>query len=654
MRRTAAWAAPLLVGLVVGLAPAARADDHADQPSGATPITVGAPATAGAIEVPGDIDWFTFRADAGAAYVVRTTRLGPGMDTVIGLWDARGQFVARNDDHAGTLASRIDFTPQVAGACWVAVIHYDAAQGRGTYALEVLQAGAAPTRSTPAVTAASGAARLEGGPAFDPRLEGAALEVRSRLDGAGRYDATLSVHDAAGRVVSTLVAAAARQAGADHVDAWDGRDPAGRFVAPGAYTLRLEAARAGQPTVTVERPVAVVRLGLVSIAFDDAGAGGARVPLDYHRAQAGVAGSRVAVDAAGPAWALERSALGDGVLDHPDGAPLALPAVWTRVDTPPRATGGGLLARGRSLPVAYAGGARPTLRITMGDAGAHAGAAVACGYPLPAAPMRLVLDGEASVDLAPGAEVVLRGPTLPQGIGRHDLELSFRFEVWDGQGWSPVPGRVRTSHRVYTLLGRPPTTSNVRRPWVAVVDKVALWSAGRAHDVAGALDVITRGVNAAEGLVYDTRWGAPAYSDGNRLYEPELDLDGWLHRTRGRVVNCLDCAALVTALAAQVGAPADVCTVGDNFALYWIRGLGGQRFVNDLFGGWHAFSFHAVATIDRAATIHDACLSVDDDARPDAAPHTERLPVAMPFARYRQQLSPDPFRVTGLGRSTVR
>ncbi|MCO5166356.1 MAG: hypothetical protein M9894_08330 [Planctomycetes bacterium] len=651
--RGSAWAASLLVGLAC-LAPAARADDHADQPAGATPIAVGAPPTAGEIEVPGDVDWFRFQVVAGESYVVRTTRLGPGMDTVIGLWDARGLFVGRNDDHAGTLASRIDYTPQVSGASWLAVVHYDAAQGRGTYAVEVVRAGAAPAAVTPAVVTSTGAALLEAGPAFDPRLEGARLDVRTRLDGGGAYEATLSVRDAAGRVVRTLVAGAARQAGADHVDAWDGRDPAGRFVAPGAYTLRLEVARPGQPTAAVDRTVAVVRLGFVSIAFDDAGAGGARVPLDFHRAQAGVAGSRLSVDAVGPAWTVERSLLGDGALDHPDGAPLSVPAPWARLDTPPRAAGGGVLTRGRSLPVAYAAGARPTLRIRMGDAGGHGGQAVACGYPLPGAPVRLVLGGEASADLAPGGEVVLRGPTLPQGIGRHDLALDFRFEVWDGQGWSPVPGRVRTTHRVYTLLGRPPTGANVRRPWVAVVDKVAQWSAGRARDVAGALEVITRGVYEAEGLVYDTWFGAPAYSDGNQLWEPELDLDGWLHRTRGRVVNCLDCAALVTALAAQVGASAEVCTVGDNFSLHWIRGIGGQRFVNDLFGGWHAFSFHAVATIDRAATIHDACLSVDDDARPDAAPHVERLPVGMPFARYRQQLSPDPFRVTGLGRSTVR
>ncbi len=656
MRRSA-WALPFILGLAtLGSSSPARADDHADQPGGATPLGVGAPA-AGAIDAAGDRDWFSFRADAGASYSVRTSQLGSGMDTVIGVWDAAGAFVGQNDDFAGALASRIDFTAASGGTCHVLVVHYDRSARRGTYALEVVRTGATPvvtpTPTTPATPTTGAGGRIAAAAAFDPKLEGASLDVRTRVDGAGAYTATLSVVDRAGRVVRTLVQGVQRQAGTDHVDAWDGRDPGGRFVATGTYTLRLEAARAGQPTVTLERALPVVRLGLVAIAFADTGAGGARVPLDYHRTNPSVAGSRFAVDAAGPAWAAERSSLGDACLDAPDGSPLPLPALWTRVDAPPRTTTGSVATRGRSLPVAYAPGARPSLRVRLGESGAHAGAATSANYPLAGAPLRLVLEGEASVDLSPGAEVVVRAPAVPAAVGRYDQEYAFRFQAWDGAAWSDVPGRVRTSHRVYVVLG-PPAASNLRRPWVAVVDKVAGWSAGRAADVAGVLEVVTRGVNEAEGLSYDVWTGAPAYTDGLQLWSPELDLEGWLHRTRGTVVNCLDCAALVTTLASQVGASAEVATVGDNFRLHWLRGLGGTRFIHDLFGGWHAFSFHAVATIDAAATIHDACLRVDDDTRPDAAPHVERLPVGMPFARYREKLGRDPFRVTGRGRSTVR
>lgn len=662
MRRSA-WALPFVLGLAtLGSSRPARADDHADVPSGATSLTVGVRA-AGAIDAGGDRDWFSFRADAGASYTVQTLGLGSGMDSIIGVWDAADAFVGQNDDFAGTLASRIDFKASSGGTCHVLVVHYDRTAGRGTYALQVTQTGVAPGATTivtsppaptPAPTpTASGAGRLAAAPAFDPKLEGASLDVRSRLDGSGAYAATLSVVDRAGRVVRTLVQGAQRQAGTDYADAWDGRDPAGRFVAPGAYTLRLEAARAGQPTVALERALPVVRLGLVSITFADTGTGGTRVPLEYHRTNPSVAGTRFALDAAGPAWTAERSSLGDDCLDQPDGTPTLLPAVWTRLDTPPRTSSGSVATRGRSLPVAYAPGARPTLRLRLGESAASGGAPVSAGYPVAGAPLRVVLEGEASSDLAPAAEVALRAPALPDGVGRYDLEYAFRFQAWDGQAWADVPGRVRTSHRVYVVLG-PPAASNLRRPWVAVVDRVAQWSAGRARDVAGVLDAVTHGVNEAEGLSYDVWTGAPAYADGWQLWEPELDLDGWLSRTRGSVVNCLDCASLVTALAAQVGAPAEVAIVGDNFRLNWLRGIGGTRFIHDLFGGYHAFSYHAMATIDAAATVHDACLRVDDDTRPDAAPHTERLPVAMPFARYRDKLGADPFHVTGRGRSTVR
>lgn len=642
-------------------ASAARADDHADQASGATPLAVTGAPVAGVTEVGGDRDWFRFPVDAGAKYVVRTSRLGAGSDTLIGLWGPSGAQLAVNDDFGGTLASRIEFTAPATGTCWLLVVQYDQTNGRGSYAVDAARVTATPAPTptpappapvTPATPAppvpATSAGVISAAPVFDPKLAGASLDVRTRLAGSGAYAATVRVVDAAGRSVRALASTAQRQAGADYSDAWDGRDAAGLFVAPGRYRLRLEAQRPGQAAGLVERALVIARLGIVSIAFE----GASRVSMDFHRTNPSVAGSRYPVDAAGPAWAAERSSLGDGCLDRADGTPVVLPAPWTTVSAPPRTSTGGVATRGRSLPVAYALGARPTLRVKLGDAAAHGGAAVACGYPVSGTPIRLVLGGEATTELSPGAEVTLRAPALPGAIGRSDLEHALRFEAWDGQAWAQVPGGVRASVRAYTVLG--PPASGVARPWVAAVDRVAGWSAGRAQDVHGALEAITRAVNEVEGLRYDVVGGAPAYTDGWDLSSPELDLDAWLARSNGSVVNCLDCAGAVTALAAQVGAEAQVATLGDNFALHWIRGIGGSRFIHDLFGGWHAFSYHAVATVDLAASIHDACLRVDDDATPSAAPFTERLPVAMPFARYREKLSSDLVRVTGVGHSSVR
>ena len=164
-----------------------------------------------------------------------------------------------------------------------------------------------------------------------------------------------------------------------------------------------------------------------------------------------------------------------------------------------------------------------------------------------------------------------------------------------------------------------------------------------------------RGVNGDLGLRYDADQGAPAYTDGWELENPQLDLDAFLDGLdNGRVVNCLDCASIVSKLAAQLGIQTQIAILGWDFRLNFLRGIGFGQFTSELFGGYHAFSYHAVATLDQGRTIDDACLELDDDARPYAAPFSARLPTGIDFNRYRQQLSPDAFRLRDLGRATLR
>ncbi|HBP21207.1 MAG TPA: hypothetical protein DEA08_25900, partial [Planctomycetes bacterium] len=73
-----------------------------------------------------------------------------------------------------------------------------------------------------------------------------------------------------------------------------------------------------------------------------------------------------------------------------------------------------------------------------------------------------------------------------------------------------------------------------------------------------------------------------------------------------------------------------------------------------LFGGAHAFSYHALTSRDQGATVNDACLEVDDDARPYQSAYTPRLPQGMPFNDYRRQLSRDAFRLQDLGQASLR
>ncbi|MCA8922506.1 MAG: hypothetical protein KDD82_11895 [Planctomycetes bacterium] len=485
---------------------------------------------------------------------------------------------------------------------------------------------------------------------FDPKLAGATLRVTTRLPGSGSYGAQLTVRDAQGALVRRL-AEGSRLRGRDYVDVWDGLDEAGRFVAPGDYPLRFSAGGAAR-----EVTVHVVRLGVRAVAFSGAG----RVPLTYHRAEAW-AGSAFAVDNAGAAWTLPRSPLGVGCLDGPDGAPLELPAPWWEVDGPPRAANGSLLARGRSLPVAYQAGATPQVTATLGDAAGHGGRAVGVNFPA-GRPLRLVVEGGQPAsgmlgEVRPGDRVTLDLPALGPQLGKWLLRVRFAFAYREDDGsWRRVPGGQVSEHLLYTVLAAPSARDVPGgRPWVAALDLASRWLTGDVRTQASALERIVAGVNAGLGLRYEDTQGAPAYTDGLALESPELDLTAFLAgRANGRVVNCLDCASVVTQLGAQLGARGQVEIMGWDFRLYFLKGLGSPDFTHDLFFGQHAFSYHAVATFDGGQTIHDACLSVDDDARPWSPPFRERLPAGMPESDYRRQLSRDAFGGQAFGRAAPR
>jgi hypothetical protein len=472
---------------------------------------------------------------------------------------------------------------------------------------------------------------------FDPHL-GAALAIESAAQGGVPYQATLSVLDGAGAAVRELVSGAARQGGQTYRDAWDGRDAQGRWLRPGRYALRLEVARGGQAE-RVERAVHLVRLGALAIVFLDRG-DASRVSLQFHRPDPGVSGNPFAVDAAGPAWTLPRSPLGPGCLDAADGSALPGPDPWTDTARPPRDAAGDVAARGRSLPVAYALGASPRLFVSLGSQAAVGAAAVPAGWPIQGLPLRLVvggpaaLPGVASAPLVAGAQAQVDLPPQGGGVGAALLELELRFEYQEGGAWRPIPGAQRTRHGYYRLLGQPVGG----QAWVGAVDLACRFAGGAPQDGASLLSALVRGVNGQQGLRYDEVYGASAYSDVDYNLDLGAYLDGQRH---GRTINCSDCASLVSALANHCGVDARVVTIGWNFALHWIRGIGASAFGHSLFGGVHAFSYHDVASRDRGQTIHDACLSVDDDGQPWSAPFQERLPLGMPVDPYLRALSPD-------------
>jgi hypothetical protein len=639
---------PLALVDLVLVGAIAQADDHANAAAQATLVKTDGTAVAGKIEVGGDRDWFRFDASAGVRYRISTTVVG-SMDTVISVFGPAGS-LGEDDDSGGGYASRLEVQPG-AGNVTIQVRHYSGS-ATGTYGIKVEALGAPPPPVvTPVTPAPASGIAVAAARVFDPKLANAALTIGTSATG-GAYQATITIHSPTGALVRTIVSGQARQDTLPYSDAWDGRDSAGRFPAVGAYGVRLSVQR-GANVTSQEIPVSIVRLGARALKFLDDQAGEPRAKLVYHRAT-NSAGSYFALDSVGASWTLAKSALSDSALDDATGAPLFDPAPWTNLAAPPRDASGAVVTRGRSLPVAYRQGAVPHVSATLGDGSVANGVLGGSGYPVAGVPIRVSAGGAFSAPIVPGTPVTLELAALPLGVRRLDLNVDLRFQYQDGTTWRDVPGVQPTRHRVYTVLGPSRmTTPASGLAWVAVLDQVAGWSAGTGMNAASTLGSIVRGVNGS-GLRYDVVMGASAYALGGTLTNPDLDLSAFVDRRNGTVVNCSDCASVVSTYARQIGIDTEVAILGWNFDLYWIKGIGGTKFIHDLFGGYHGFSYHAVATVDAAQTIHDACLMVDDDSRPDLSPFVERLPIAMPFARYRQQLSPNGFSVDSRGKTTAR
>lgn len=70
----------------------------------------------------GDQDWTYFEAVGGGTYLIETSNLGSGVDTIIYVYDEGGNELAADDDKGGEfLASRLEWTAESDGALYVVV-----------------------------------------------------------------------------------------------------------------------------------------------------------------------------------------------------------------------------------------------------------------------------------------------------------------------------------------------------------------------------------------------------------------------------------------------------------------------------------------------------------------------------------------------------
>ena len=101
---------------------------------------------------PGDLDFYTFAVKAGTYYQLTTSQLSPGIDTVLTVYNQRGQAVAENDDFgaAGDLASQLVVQADTTGMFFARVVNKspaDAANRTYCFAIDAME------QPTPTATA---------------------------------------------------------------------------------------------------------------------------------------------------------------------------------------------------------------------------------------------------------------------------------------------------------------------------------------------------------------------------------------------------------------------------------------------------------------------------------------------------------------------
>ena len=246
---------------------------------------------------------------------------------------------------------------------------------------------------------------------------------------------------------------------------------------------------------------------------------------------------------------------------------------------------------------------------------------------------------------------LIKPPTVHGGVGLWDVEWHWEYRLGPHRRWHHFQ---TTRHRIYVILDVPKepweqapyNAANTQLPWTDVLDYACRWARGATSaDRAAAL--VTQQVNALGPAVisYDCPGGGSShYSFGN------FDCTAFVDRLHGGVgngyyVNCSDCAAIVSTFANALGCNLWQSRMGWNFGLNPILGIGSSVWQPAC--GWPSFSYHEVAWEGNCLVtddVYDACLHVDGDADPTAAPHLPLLPQDLRFGNpgdllYRDRLA---------------
>ena len=448
--------------------------------------------------------------------------------------------------------------------------------------------------------------------AFDPLFQPLAIDLvvtdgGAALAGAG---ATVEAHDGA-EVVWTASGTTDADGALSLI--WDGRAGPG-FVAAGRYPLSVQVDHDDR-TAEAQIEVAAVRPGFTSVALEgDGGVTALRSPLVWPLDGA-------LQDDADPVTAIE--ALDDGQ------APLTFP----RVDLSDNMA----FRPSAAEPAAFTADSRPLLVLDPAQGSPALGQT---GLEL--VDIEVVAEGWTpltGVPLAVGQPVVLqRDEALGTTIGVSELDVEVSFVVDD------VPiGAQTLPVTIYRVLDASQfdDPAPLYRPWAPVVHQAVLGIEGTDADHHAVSDALVDWVYFDLGLVYDTDYGASAYSAylGFSWGKPHFYLSDFLARRFGNVINCSDAGNILGAYGNMIGARLHHVIIDPPFDLNEIKAIGRPNYTSCPFGPFSCgFSYHAVTTLPGSELIWDATLALDGDANPGSSPHTELLVQSIPASEYLDRL----------------
>jgi hypothetical protein len=318
-------------------------------------------------------------------------------------------------------------------------------------------------------------------------------------------------------------------------------------------------------------------------------------------------------------------------------------------------------AKGKSVSVqaqfAQLGTVLPSCEIRAMAAGSDGSPATLSGVPV----LGSLESQTVSFDMR-GASGVITFTTLNQrvfeaGIGANPVHWRWEARLDQSSPWLPF---ALTHHKIFTLLGPPAmpwtqapfTAQNEASPWTDVLEVACGWAAG-ATSQRTAIERITRAMNALGGPLFEydcpgggaSHYVTPAtnYFDCSAFLER---LDGGIGR--GRLINCVDCATIVSTFANCVGCDLSQSRMGMNppfFLCNPILAIGSSNWETPC--GLPGFFFHEVAwsgDCTAADQVSDACLEVDEDDNPCISPHSPLLPTSELFGQsgdgdYRDRLA---------------